>query len=135
LRLLLVEDEPFIALDLELLLNSVGHEVVGVADTHDAALEMANETAPEAALVDINLRDGFTGLKVGRALSGEMGCVVAFVTGNAEQVPGDFAGAVAVLEKPFTAQGVEEVAALLQEMRAGAARPPSLRYARLPPRR
>jgi DNA-binding response OmpR family regulator len=114
LRLLLVEDEPFIALDLEMLAGAAGHEVVGVADSFDTAVEMAAEAHPDAALVDINLRDGFSGVQVSRALSGGQGVAVGFVTGNAEQVPPDFAGAQAVLEKPFTPAGVEELLAVLQ---------------------
>jgi CheY-like chemotaxis protein len=114
LRLLLVEDEPFIALDLQMLSTSAGHDVVGVADTFATAIDLAAAETPEAALVDINLRDGFSGLQISRALS-DGGCrAVAFVTGNAEQIPADFAGAVAVLDKPYTEAGVEEMLSILQ---------------------
>ena len=133
MRLLLVEDEPFIALDLQMLSTSAGHEVVGVADTFDTALDLAMTQHPDAALVDINLRDGFTGFRISQALSGQ-GRIVGFVTGNAEQVPADFAGALAVLEKPFTQQGVEEILGVLQSARGG---PCCLapRYVRLAPPR
>jgi DNA-binding response OmpR family regulator len=87
LRLLLVEDEPFIALDLQLLSTSAGHQVVGVADSFDSAIELAVSETPDAALVDINLRDGFSGVRVSRALTGDRQCCVVFVTGNAEQIP------------------------------------------------
>ena len=114
MRLLLVEDEPFIALDLQLLSTAAGHDVVGVADCLQSALALAAEQAPEAALVDINLRDGFSGVEAARAL-GRGGCrAIGFVTGNTEQIPSDFAGAVAVLEKPYTQAGVEEILAILQ---------------------
>jgi CheY-like chemotaxis protein len=132
LRLLLVEDEPFIALDLQMLSTSAGHEVVGVADSFASAVELAASETPDAALVDINLSDGFSGLRVSRALTGAGGCRVIFVTGNAEQIPSDFAGAVAVLEKPFTQEGVEEALEILRNACEGG--PPSsaeLRYARL----
>lgn len=114
MRLLLVEDEPFIALDLEMLSNAIGHEIVGVADSFDSAVEIATAAGPDAALVDINLRDGFSGVQVSRALSGGQGLAIGFVTGNAEQIPPDFAGALGVLEKPFSPAGVEEMLALLQ---------------------
>ncbi len=135
MRLLLVEDEPFIALDLELLSTSAGHEVVGVADSLDTAIALARSAEPQAALVDINLRDGFSGVQVSQVLSREGGVCVAFITGNAEQIPPDFAGAVAVLEKPFTQAGVQEMLGLLQSACDGEA--PSVgepRYARVPTR-
>jgi CheY-like chemotaxis protein len=131
LRLLLVEDEPFIALDLEMLVEAEGHQVVGVADTFDTAMDLAASSEPEAAFVDLNLRDGMTGLQVARALARDQGLAVAFITGNAEQLPADFAGALAVVEKPFTHHGVAELLAMLQDAREGR---PSIvpRYARTP---
>ena len=132
MRLLLVEDEPFIALDLQLLSMSAGHEVVGVADSLETALELAASEIPDAALVDINLRDGFSGVQVSRALTGARRCAVGFVTGNAEQIPADFAGALAVLEKPFTQAGVEEMLGILQDACDGRSPGDQPRYARLP---
>jgi len=131
LRLLIVEDEPFIALDLEMLLEQTGHQAVGVADTFESAVALADRTSPEAALIDVNLRDGFTGVRIAETLA-RRGRAVAFVTGNAEQVPPDFAGAVAVLEKPFTAAGVDEVLQILAEA-LGQGRAAEPRYARRAP--
>ena len=103
MRILLVEDEPLIAMDLESNLDSLGHVVVGVADTHDDALRLAAEHAPDAALVDVKLRDGFTGVDAARRLHSDYGLPCAFVTGNPEQVKGaDFA----IIAKPFTAADI-----------------------------
>ncbi len=115
-----------------MLSTSAGHEVVGVADSLETALALARSAAPEAALVDINLRDGFSGVQVSRALAGVVR--IGFITGNSEQIPPDFAGALAVLEKPFTQAGVEEMLGILQSACDGDA-PPSgePRYARTPP--
>ena len=131
-RLLLVEDEPFIALDLEMLVQAEGHDVVGVADTFETAIDLASAEGPEAAFIDLNLRDGMTGLHVARALAQGRGMRVAFITGNAEQVPADFAGAVALVEKPFTQQGVAELLSILQAAIDGAPAAPA-RYARTAP--
>ncbi|HTI66185.1 MAG TPA: response regulator [Caulobacteraceae bacterium] len=132
MRLLLVEDEPFIALDLQLLSTAAGHEVVGVADCFDSALALAASAEPDAVLVDINLRDGFSGVRIARALTGRGQVAVGFVTGNAEQIPPDFAGALAVLEKPFTQAGVEEILDILQTAHGGGpARVGAPRYARV----
>ena len=130
MRLIVVEDEPFIALDLESLARSAGHEVLGVADTLDDAVNLARAQHPEAALVDLNLRDGMTGVEVSRRLAGA-GVAVGFITGNAEIIPDDFAGAVAVVDKPFTPDGVEELLNLLQSKLTGGATPPQ-RFARGP---
>jgi len=129
LRLLLVEDEPFIALDLEILVQAAGHQIVGIAESFDEALAKAASDQPDAALVDINLRDGMTGLQVARALAQGLGVPVAFVTGNAEQVPPDFAGAMALIEKPFSPEAVSEVLAILGAAHEGRSPPPP-RYAR-----
>jgi CheY-like chemotaxis protein len=131
LRLLLVEDEALIALDLEELVASLGHEVVGVADTLQSAIDTAAAHAPDAALVDLNLRDGMTGKAVARALCASFHIRVGFITGNTDQLAGDFAGAEAVVEKPFTDSGVREMLLVLEAARAGAPPPAELKYARL----
>lgn len=114
MRLLLVEDEPFIAMDLETLATAAGHDVVGVAECLSSAVGLAASEQPEAALVDLNLRDGLTGPEVARRLTGLHGVKVGFVTGNAEQLKDDFAGALGVLEKPFSDFGVLELLQLLE---------------------
>jgi DNA-binding NarL/FixJ family response regulator len=53
---MLVEDEPFIALDLETIIAGLGHDVVGVADCLTAALVLAEASKAEAAFIDVNLR-------------------------------------------------------------------------------
>ncbi len=110
---MLVEDEPFIALDLETILASLGHDVVGVADCLAGALVLAEASKAEAAFIDINLRDGFTGLDVACALRDRFGIRFGFVTGNPEQLPTDRCGALGVIEKPFTDFDVSSLAASL----------------------
>jgi CheY-like chemotaxis protein len=114
LRLLLVEDEPFIALDLELMASEQGHQVVGVAADSSSALSLAAAHRPDAAFVDINLRDGRTGVEICRRLVAEHGLKAVFITGNAEQAPADLAGALALVEKPYTADLIDAVLGLLQ---------------------
>ena len=133
MRLLLVEDEPLIALDLEAVLTSFGHEIVGMADTLESAIKAAAAHRPDAALVDLNLRDGMTGKEVARALTGRLGIPIGYITGNAEQLTDDFAGGRAVVEKPFTDEGVKEMLRVLEAARSGQPAPAGLRYARLAP--
>jgi len=99
---MLVEDEPFIALDLETIIAALGHDVVGIADCLNGALVLAEASKAEAAFIDVNLRDGFTGIDVACALRDRFGIRFGFVTGNPEQLPVDRCGALGVIEKPFT---------------------------------
>jgi len=114
LRLLLVEDEPFVALDLQMLLTDVGHEVVGVAEDTAEALSLADSEHPEAALVDVKLRDGPTGPDIGRALL-DRGVRVVFVTGNPEMLPADLKTSQPVVDKPFSLKRIEDA---LERVRA-----------------
>jgi CheY-like chemotaxis protein len=107
MRLLIVEDEPFIAADLESLALGLDHVVVGVADTKSAAVSMAETLAVDAALLDVKLRDGFTGADIAEQLFNPRKLPFAFVTGNAEQIPPGAFGAVVVVPKPFTDRQIE----------------------------
>lgn len=61
-KILLVEDEAIIAMDVEARLLSLGYEVVGVAATAEEALALAEEFRPGLALMDINIRGPHDGL-------------------------------------------------------------------------
>ncbi|TGD99864.1 response regulator [Methylobacterium nonmethylotrophicum] len=102
LRVLIVEDEAFIALELECLLEEAGHVPVGVAARAAEAVAMGRDLAPDVALVDIHLADGPTGVTVARALSARPGTTVLFTTANAKRVPDDFAGAAGIIAKPYS---------------------------------
>ena len=83
LRILVVEDEVLIALELECLLEDLGHVSVGVAGASAEAIALGRSTAPDVALVDIHLTDGPTGVEVARALSADPRTTVVFMTANA----------------------------------------------------
>jgi len=108
LRILVVEDEILIALELESLLQEAGHDVVGIATSCADALRLARDLSPELAFVDIHLADGPTGVDVARHLTGDLGVTVLFMTANAKRIPEDFAGACGVIAKPYTERGVRE---------------------------
>lgn len=98
-RVLIVEDEILIAMELEETVGDLGHEVVGLAADKATALALA-ERGVDVALVDVNLRDGETGVEIGRWMVQEHGAVVIFVTANPDQLGAGVAGAVGVLSKP-----------------------------------
>ena len=61
-RVLIIEDEPIIALDLENLVTELGHKVVAVAATKDDAVAKAKSERPGLVLADINLGEGGSGI-------------------------------------------------------------------------
>src|ERR687890_86310 len=111
LRILVVEDEILIALELESLLQDLGHDVVGIAASSKDALSLGRELKPDLAFVDIHLADGPTGVDVARYLADEHQVTVLFMTANAKRIPEDFAGAWGVIAKPYTERGVREALA------------------------
>ena len=122
LRILIVEDEILIALELESLLQDLGHDIAGIAVSSADALALGQDLKPDLAFVDIHLADGPTGVDVARHLASEHGVTVLFMTANAKRIPEDFAGAWGVIAKPYTERGVREalayvMAGQLQEAR------------------
>ncbi|PVE25868.1 response regulator [Microvirga sp. KLBC 81] len=113
LRILIVEDEFLIALELESLLQDAGHDVVGIAASSEEAVALGRELAPDLAFVDIHLADGLTGIDVARKLSDQHHVTVLFMTANAKRIPEDFAGARGVIAKPYTERGVKEALAYI----------------------
>ena len=106
---LIVEDEIFVALDLERILTEAGYIVKAIAADRSTALEEAPECS--FALVDINLRDGPTGPDLAATLSRDYGMKVVFVTANPGQI-GDQHGALGYVRKPFSESAILAAAAL-----------------------
>jgi len=98
---LIVEDEIFLALDLEFQLLELGLVVVGMADHTTGALALAQMHTPDLAFVDLNLKDGLTGPQIAHRLANDHHISVVFMTGNPEQIPPDFAGAIGAVAKPY----------------------------------
>lgn len=106
-RVLIVEDEIFVALELESLLEELGHQVVGIAADSRSALELAGRSA-DIAMVDLNLRDGPTGASLGKRLAEEFGIKVVFQTANPTQLGTGVPGTIGVLSKPYDADLLED---------------------------
>lgn len=117
---LIVEDEIFVALDLERILTDAGYEVAAIAADSDSALSAAPGCG--FAFVDVNLRDGSTGPAIAQKMVDEFGMKVVFVTANPAQIGGAGAcstgsggGAVGYIRKPFTDQSIRAAAALASD--------------------
>src|SRR3546814_5122242 len=61
-RVLIIEDEPIIAMDIETIVRDLGHDVTGVAVTRDEAVALAMEDRPGLVLADIQLADDSSGI-------------------------------------------------------------------------
>lgn len=106
---LIVEDEIFVALDLERILLDAGYEVAAIAADSATALEAA--PACEFAFVDVNLRDGPTGPTIAERIAREHGVKVVFVTANPAQIVPP-SGGMGYIRKPFSETAIVTAAAV-----------------------
>ena len=117
MRILVVEDEALIALEITIILEQMGHEVIGVASDHAEALEMARDCPPDLALVDLHLADGRTGAEVARGVRREHNAGVLLVTSHADLAREVADAAEGCFAKPFTSselrRAINAVAACL----------------------
>jgi DNA-binding response OmpR family regulator len=100
LRILIVEDEALVAMEIEGMLGLAGHEAIAQVDDLQSAVSAVESTRPDLALVDIHLGRGNSGLDVAEALK-ERGIPVLFATGNCPMERGRGL-ALGCLHKPFT---------------------------------
>lgn len=109
-RVLIVEDECFVAADMADTLADCGYDCVGIADDTASAMHLASVDV-DVALVDVNLCDGATGPMIGELLSREYGIKVIFVTANPAQLGGGIPGTIGVVTKPVDVKLIDQVLA------------------------
>jgi CheY-like chemotaxis protein len=113
--ILVVEDEPLIAMMLEDFFDLLGYRLVASCDRVADALDHVRRGDFDAALLDVNLRDGETSWPVADALREAGRPFVLATGGSSESVPERHAAAP-VLSKPYTLDGVKDAfEALLQK--------------------
>jgi two-component system cell cycle sensor histidine kinase/response regulator CckA len=83
-RVLVVEDQALIGLDLERRLIRAGYDVVGIADNFDDAVELFKETLPDLVLMDIFIRGSIDGIETARAIGKISDVPVVFLTAYAD---------------------------------------------------
>lgn len=107
-RVLIIEDEPIIAMDLKDIVESMGHKVVGTAATRTEAVELATEEQPDLVLADIQLADGSSGIDASRdIMERSPGLPVVFITAYPERfLTGDRPEPVFLITKPFEEEHV-----------------------------
>lgn len=117
MKILIVEDETFVALSLKFLLELDGHEVVATADDVRSAVAAADACVPELAFVDIQLAHGASGLEVAAELR-KRGVICIFLTGNPPDHPmPDLA--LGCLPKPYSDDALAAAVKVAEAIRAG----------------
>ncbi len=109
---LIIEDEPIIAMDLESLVESQGHRVIGIAQTHSEALALIDNEKPGLVLADIQLADGSSGLEAVNEILQSITVPVIFVTAYPEQLlTGERPEPAFLVTKPFRMDALKAVIA------------------------
>ena len=99
---LIIEDEALIAMDLESLVESLGHKVLGIARTHTEAISLARAHRPGLILADIRLADMSSGLEAVNELLQSFEVPVVFITAYPEQLlTGQRPEPAFLITKPF----------------------------------
>jgi DNA-binding response OmpR family regulator len=121
LKVIIVEDEALLAMELESLVEDSGNVVVGWATGFDEAKALIDANGADIAFVDLNLADGPTGVKVAEYIRDSRRSLAVFMTANPRSLPENYAGAIGVIAKPYTMNGLM---AALNYLKEGVREPP-----------
>jgi DNA-directed RNA polymerase specialized sigma24 family protein len=101
-EIMIIEDEPLIAMDIEQMVESLGHRVVGTARTHKEATALFNKTKPKMVLADIQLADGSSGIDAVNEILASTAVPVIFITAFPERLlTGERPEPAFLVTKPF----------------------------------
>lgn len=101
-RVMIIEDEPIIAMDIETIVRDLGHDVTGVAVTRDEAVAMAMDDRPGLVLADIQLADDSSGIDAVKDILAEFQVPVIFITAFPERLlTGERPEPTFLITKPF----------------------------------
>ena len=119
---LIIEDEPIIALDIEGMVQELGHTVTGIARTHKEAIALVGKRRPGLVLADIQLADGSSGLEAVNEILTTINVPVIFITAYPERLlTGEKPEPAFLITKPFQPDAVKAAIsqALFFDRRAG----------------
>lgn len=106
-KVLIIEDEPIISLDLQSIVKEMGHNVVATATTRDEAVRAARRTGPGLVLADIKLADGSSGIDAVRQILSELDVPIVFITAYPERLlTGERPEPTFLVTKPFVPETV-----------------------------
>ncbi len=107
-RVLVIEDEAIIAMDIESIVASLGHQVIGVARTREGAVTMGKKEQPDLILADIQLADNSSGVDAVNDLLAHFGDIpVIFITAYPERLlTGERPEPAFLISKPYNEEQV-----------------------------
>lgn len=107
-RVMVIEDEPLIALDIRNIVTDMGHTVTGIARTRDQAVDLGRRERPDLILADIQLADSSSGIDAVKILLSEIGDVpVIFITAFPDRLlTGEKPEPAFLIPKPFAPEQV-----------------------------
>ncbi|GBF51266.1 response regulator receiver domain protein [Leptospira ryugenii] len=111
INVLVVEDEPFLGLNIKQKIESFGHHVIAVVPSGDEAFQIVAEKVPDLILMDINLEGSLDGMETADSLKERFSVPILFLTGNLDEshqkkikdVP-----SYRFLPKPFTTEQLRD---------------------------
>ncbi len=107
---LIIEDEPMIALDLKEIMTSLGHNVTAVARTHHEAVAAIAAQPVGLVLADIQLADGSSGIEAVNDILGILGVPIVFITAYPERLlTGERPEPTFLITKPFAPENVKAI--------------------------
>jgi DNA-directed RNA polymerase specialized sigma24 family protein len=109
---MIIEDEPLIAMDIEDIVASMGHRSVGVARTREEAVKLAAVRQPNLILSDVQLADNSSGIDAVQDILKELNVPVIFITAFPERLlTGEKPEPAFLISKPFSPEMVKAVIA------------------------
>ncbi|WP_029010479.1 PhyR family response regulator anti-anti-sigma factor [Azospirillum halopraeferens] len=108
-RVLVVEDNPILAMEIGSVIADMGHVLCGTAANEREALELLQSARPTLALLDVRLADGDNGIDIARRLREQRSLRTIFVTafdGDLEELGARHLGHV--VRKPFTGAAIRD---------------------------
>jgi CheY-like chemotaxis protein len=107
---LIIEDEPIIAMDIEELVRALGHRVSGIARTHAEAIAAVRKSRPGLILADIQLADGSSGIEAVNEILATFDLPVIFITAYPERLlTGTRPEPAFLIAKPFQPDMVKAI--------------------------
>jgi DNA-directed RNA polymerase specialized sigma24 family protein len=107
---MIIEDEPLVAMDLKAAMQEIGHRVFGIASTHTEAMELVKDKQPGLVLVDIQLADGSSGIDAVNDMLTAFSAPIVFITAFPERLlTGEKPEPTFLITKPFDPNVVKAV--------------------------
>jgi two-component system, response regulator PdtaR len=117
IRILIVEDEVFVAMDAEAILTSAGYDVVATAASADDAVSKAGRLLPDLVLMDVRLLGPRDGIDAALEITHKLKLPIIFVTANVDPVTHTRAmqaKPLTILSKPFTSASLLQAVGALK---------------------